>query len=105
MKKKFFHKYNLIPVINTITQLKRWLKFNKNKNKLIIHFDTGMCRLGIQEDKINEVLKLKKQLDQYKEVIIMSHLACSGDKREIIMKFKDLRFEKIKKKLPGINTV
>ena len=102
-EEKIFYKHNLIPVINTIKQLKKWLKFNKNKNKnkLIIHFDTGMCRLGIQEDKINEVIKLKKQLDQYKEVIIMSHLACSGDKRDNYNEIQRLRFEKIKKKLPG----
>ena len=47
-----------------------------------------MCRLGIQEDKIKEVVKLKKELDQYKEVIIMSHLACSGEKINTT-KYKD----------------
>jgi alanine racemase len=91
----------LTPVINTISQLKKWLKFNKNKKKIIIHFDTGMCRLGIQEDKVKEVIKLKKNLDQYKEVIIMSHLACSGDKKNKYNEIQRLRFEKIKKSLPG----
>ncbi len=100
-EEKIFRTYNLTPVINSVTQLKKWLKFNKNKNKLIIHFDTGMCRLGIQEDKIKEVLKLKKELDQYKEVIIMSHLACSSDKRDKYNETQRLKFEKIKRKLPG----
>ena len=100
-EEKIFHRYNLTPVINSVTQLKKWLKFNKNKNKLIIHFDTGMCRLGIQEDKIEEVLKLKRELDQYKEVIIMSHLACSGNKKDKYNEFQRLKFEKIKRKLPG----
>ena len=100
-EEKIFRKHNLTPVINTISQLKKWLKFNKNKKKIIIHFDTGMCRLGIQEDKVKEVIKLKKNLDQYKEVIIMSHLACSGDKRNKYNEIQRLRFEKIKKSLPG----
>ena len=60
-----------------------------------------MCRLGIQEDKVKEVLKFKKELDQYKEVIIMSHLACSGDKKDKYNEIQRLRFEKIKRKLPG----
>ena len=30
-EEKIFHQYNLIPVINTVTQLKKWLKFNKKK--------------------------------------------------------------------------
>ncbi len=100
-EEKIFRKYNLIPVINTITQLKKWLKFNKNKNRLILHFDTGMCRLGIQENKINEVVKLKKKLNEYREVIIMSHLACSGNKKDKYNKIQRQRFEKIKRKLPG----
>ena len=100
-EEKIFRKHNLTPVINTISQLKKWLKFNKNKKKIIIHFDTGMCRLGIQEDKVKEVIKLKKNLDQYKEVIIMSHLACSGDKKNKYNEIQRLRFEKIKKSLPG----
>ena len=49
---------------------------------LVIHFDTGMCRLGIQEKDIKEVLKLKSQIDKFKEVIIMSHLACAGEKKD-----------------------
>ena len=100
-EEKIFRKHNLTPVINTVSQLKKWLKFNKNKKKIIIHFDTGMCRLGIQEDKVKEVIKLKKNLDQYKEVIIMSHLACSGDKKNKYNEVQRLRFEKIKKSLPG----
>ena len=100
-EEKLFRRYNLTPVINSVTQLKKWIKFNNNKNKIIIHFDNGMCRLGIKEDKIKEVLKLKKELDKYKEVIIMSHLACSGDKKNKYNEIQRLRFENIKRKLPG----
>ena len=60
-----------------------------------------MCRLGIQETQIKEVVKLKKQIDKYKEVIVMSHLACSGNKKDKYNEIQRLRFEKIKKELPG----
>ncbi len=100
-EEKIFHKYNLVPVINTVSQLKKWLKFNKYKERLVIHFDTGMCRLGIQENKVNEVIKLKNQINKYREVIIMSHLACSSDKKDKYNEIQRLRFEKIKRKLPG----
>ena len=68
-EEKILYKYNLNPVINTISQLKKWLKFTKNKKKkkLIIHFDTGMCRLGIQENRIEEVKKLKEQINKFKD--------------------------------------
>ncbi len=102
-EEKIFYKNNLNPVINSIDQLKKWLKFlkNKKKEKIIIHFDTGMCRLGIQEQSINEVIKLKKNIDQFNEVIIMSHLACSGNKKDKYNEIQRQRFEKIKKLLPG----
>ena len=102
-EEKILYKYNLNPVINTVSQLKKWLKFTKNKKKekLIIHFDTGMCRLGIQENQIEEVKKLKEQINKFKEVIIMSHLACAGEKKNIFNEIQRTKFEKIQKTLPG----
>lgn len=97
------YKNNLNPVINTFEQLGRWLKFlkNKKKEKLVIHFDTGMCRLGVQEDDIPKVVSLKKDLDSFKEVIIMSHLACAGNKKDSFNEVQRKKFENIKKMLPG----
>ena len=102
-EEKIFYKYKLNPVINSVTQLKKWLMFlkNKKKDRLIVHFDTGMCRLGIQEKDIKEVLKLKTQIDKFKEVIIMSHLACAGEKKDPFNEIQRKKFEKIKMLLPG----
>jgi len=102
-EEKILYKYNLNPVINSISQLQSWLKFIKNKKKerMVIHFDTGMCRLGIQEKDIQKVIKLKNHLDQFKEVIIMSHLACASNKKDPFNEIQRKRFEKIKKQLPG----
>ena len=102
-EENILYKNNLTPVINTFEQLKRWLNFlkNKKKDKLVIHFDTGMCRLGIQEDDLSKVLKLKNEIDQFKEVIIMSHLACAGNKKDKFNEIQRKRFEKIKQILPG----
>lgn len=102
-EEKVFYNNNLNPVINSISQLKKWLKFLKNKKKerLIIHFDTGMCRLGIQDQDVKQVVLLKNHLDKFKEVIVMSHLACSGNKKDKFNEIQRLRFEKIKKLLPG----
>ncbi len=102
-EEKILYSNNLTPVINTTEQLNRWLNFlkNKKKNRLIIHFDTGMCRLGIQQNDINKVIKLKNKIDQFKEVIIMSHLACAGVKKDNFNEIQRKRFENIKKALPG----
>ena len=102
-EEKIFYRYNLTPVINSISQLKKWLKFlkKKKKDRLVLHFDTGMCRLGIQEPHIKDVVRLKSHLNQFNEVIIMSHLACSADKKDKFNEIQRKRFENIKALLPG----
>ena len=45
---KLLKKYKLIPVINNLEDLKLWDQYNSQTRLLcIIHFDTGMNRLGI----------------------------------------------------------
>lgn len=70
------HENNLIPVLNDISQIETWSEFAKqSEQKLmaIIHIDTGMNRLGVSLDQIDnintETLDIK---------FVMSHLACSN---------------------------
>ena len=47
-------KYNLVPVINNLDQLKKIEKFQHAKNikiNIALHFDTGMSRLGFDSNE------------------------------------------------------
>jgi len=68
-----FAEYNLIPALSNLSQIEIWNKLEK-KGKSIIHFDTGMNRLGLSK----ECLASLKALPEGTEYII-SHLACDGD--------------------------
>jgi alanine racemase len=102
-EEKTFYKYNLNPVINSVDQFNKWIKFlkNKKKNNLTIQFDTGMCRLGIQEHNVLKVVNKINELKKFKNVLVMSHLACADNPKEKFNKIQLKRFENIKKLLPG----
>lgn len=99
-----FYKNKLVPVINNYEQFKRWTNYltkKKSFNKIIIQFDTGMCRSGIQESEMTKLLKDRVILDKFKEVILMSHLACADNKNDKYNKIQLEKFNKIKSLFPG----
>ncbi|NVK17536.1 MAG: alanine racemase [Methylocystaceae bacterium] len=62
--------YNLIPVLNTLDQIKRW----NNRARCDLHVDTGMTRLGLSLDEVNQ-LPAGLGFD-----VLMTHLACADEK-------------------------
>ena len=71
---------NLIPVINDLKQLKIVEKYSKENRRIriVIHFDTGMSRLGLDLRETQEIIKKKDQLIKFSKLeMIMSHLACA----------------------------
>ncbi len=71
----------IFPVINTLEQLKFLSKEATCKGlqiKAILHYDTGMTRLGLSEDDISLLNKNKQWFEGVSIQYIISHLACSG---------------------------
>ncbi len=100
-----FDKYSLIPVINSLNQLKKAELFSLNKRKKIniaLHFDTGMSRLGLDKDETKILLRKKKSLINYTEIsLVMSHLSCADDPRNKKNKLQLERFIEISKHFPN----
>jgi alanine racemase len=77
---------NIIPVINHLDQLEKYNHFALSKSKklpAILHFDTGMNRLGMEE---HEILKIKNNpalIGSIDILYIMSHLSISEDSDSI----------------------
>jgi len=90
---KYFKNYDIIPVINNLEQLRLVNKFNlKNKiyKGVAIHFDTGMSRLGLDEEETDWLIKNIKKFNHIKLELIMSHLACA-DKPKHPMNLRQLK--------------
>ena len=101
---ELINKHNLIPVINSLTQLKRIEKFQKLKQiklKIAIHFDTGMSRLGLDIRETTYLIDNKSKLIKYSKILlIMSHLSCADDKKSKLNKVQYNKFLNIVKHFP-----
>lgn len=81
---KDYDKYNIIPIINSLQQLKDIEKYSKKSKRMniSIHFDTGMSRLGLDRTETEDLLKKKEILIKHSNLkMIMSHLACADEPR------------------------
>ena len=97
-QEKDFFAHQLIPVLNDLEQISRWKIFAKKMGialPALLHFDTGMTRLGLDSEQINWLIQNKQDLDALNVNYIMSHLV-SGEVVENPMNFKQLsHFKKL----------
>ena len=84
-------KYNIIPIINNFEQLEIINKFPK-KIIYILHFDTGMNRLGF---KIDQIDKVKEKVKTNNIFSLMTHLTSSDDKDLVNSKYQLNEIKKI----------
>ena len=105
-KINLFYKYNLVPVINNLNQLKKAEKFTlklKKSLKIALHFDTGMSRLGFDSQETEFLIKNKhKLIKQTKIILIMSHLACADNPMNKKNRSQLNSFKKISKHFPEV---
>lgn len=89
-----FLKNNVSPVINNINEFNIINKINK-KIDILLHYDTGMNRLGLSFD---ELKKINKNINYSKINIkyIISHLASSEQKKDNFNKKQLQKFVNIK---------
>ncbi len=105
-KEDFFEyvKFNIIPTITTIQQLKQLLALKpQNKIKIHINVNTGMNRLGIHYENIASV---KKLIDKNNNVIIdgiYTHFATSDEKDKEFAYLQLQRFKNTLAKLKELN--
>ncbi len=105
-KCSIYEKYKLTPVLNSMNQIREYeiyqSKIKKSMNA-IIHFDTGMSRLGLDEAETEKLINNKKNILKKTNIrYIMSHLAC-GDDPKSKKNSKQLKmFRKISKSFENI---
>ena len=101
-EEKVFFENNITPVFNNYNQFQKWTSYlKKNYNiPLMLHVDTGMNRLGFQKSEIEKLKKNKKKLQLFKDITIMSHLACADDKNNQFNLEQKKYFDQIKKEFP-----
>lgn len=99
---------NLIPVLNDIEQTKLWNNFAKDKKltlPAILHFDTGINRLGINISDATVIKKNNHIIENLDIKYIMTHLACSNEIDNIRNAQQLAEFNKLKKTLSNFKNL
>ena len=96
--------YQLEPEIYSIKGLKAFLKIAREKNlkdfPIHIKLDTGMHRLGFEENTLNELIETLKGNTTVKIKSVLSHLATSDEQKHYDFVHSQIRlFEKLSSKL------
>ncbi|MFL2845871.1 MAG: alanine racemase [Candidatus Puniceispirillaceae bacterium] len=76
-----FATHHLEPVLNDLEQISRWRLYSEKTDTTLpalLHFDTGMNRLGLDADQADWLIQNKEALNGLKLTYVMSHLV-SGE--------------------------
>ena len=95
-------KSKIIPVINSLNELKKFYKYSKKFNinhKITLHFDTGINRIGIDQQEKKEIIDFckKKKINIF---CVMSHLISSDKIESKYNMIQKTKFEEIIKFFP-----
>ncbi len=97
--------YKIIPVLNSLYEIGRYQSFAKQVGEVlpaILHFDTGMNRLGIPSCEADTLAQDKALLDGIKLDYIMSHFSSSDEKSSSANERQYKIFKNIAKSYPNV---
>lgn len=78
-----FKNHSLTPVLNSIEEIEQWSEFNARNNtslNSILHVDTAMNRLGLQDTDLSYIEDHKEIIEPACIKTVMSHFACADEK-------------------------
>lgn len=81
-EEKYFDEYDIVPVLNTLSQIRTWREYNAKAGKNLpcaLHFDTGMTRLGFTAEDREILFSDTDILKSLNVTLVMSHLSDGGD--------------------------
>ncbi len=96
---------NLTPVLNSLEEIERWRdRARRSGRKLpaLLHFDTGMNRLGLGADEVEKLMADSSHLEGIDVRFVMSHFACADERDHAMTVEQAARFETAAARFPGI---
>ncbi len=93
------------PVINRLDEIDRWAALGRSGRTplpAILHFDTGMARLGLPPEEVPAVFEPSDRTEGIELRYVMSHLACAGDLRNPMNEEQRRRFDSVRRRFPSV---
>ena len=100
---EFYLENHLIPVINSLEEMRRWRDFSAEHDFALpywLHIDTGMNRLGLGADETKQLIDDPDMADPLHMIGVMSHFACSDEKDHAMNKAQADAFAQVAKHFP-----
>ena len=94
-----------IPVLNSIDQIARWSAQAAALGRdlpAVLQVDTGMSRMGLPEDELDQLLADPALLDRIELRLVISHLACADELSNPTNVMQWTRFREIARNFPGV---
>lgn len=96
-----FPQADLIPVLNSLEQIDRWLDQCPGA-PAALHLDTGMARLGLGPEEASALLADSVRLATLAPVLVMSHLVAADEPGDLITRTQVERFAALRACLPDV---
>jgi alanine racemase len=100
-----FFQYDLIPVLNDPSQIEDWRATCRRLQRRLpgaLQFDTGMSRMGLAPADVDKLLLDPAWKDDFKPVLVMSHLACADEAEHAMNGVQRERFAALRAQFAGI---
>lgn len=98
---KDYAAHNLAPVLNSLEEIERWKKAAPGAPALI-HFDTGMSRLGLGPDEAEILLREPQRTEGLNILSIMSHFACADEPDHPMTQVQHAKFDVLARAFPKV---
>lgn len=95
--------FDLRPVLSSLPEVRDWAAYSRSRGRRLpaaVHLDTGMNRLGMPEEEVEQLAAAPDLLDTFETTLVMSHLACADEPDNPMNERQRLRFEALRAKLP-----
>jgi alanine racemase len=72
----------ILPVLNSLGEIEAWGRFCRARGAALpaaVHLDSGMCRLGLPPQEVEQLRGRPELLDGIVPTCILSHLACAEE--------------------------
>lgn len=91
--------FELTPVLNSLAQIERWKPTGR---AALLHFDTGMSRLGIGAEEAEVLFTESARLSGLSIKYLMTHLACADEPDHALNREQLRRFAQLRELLPEV---
>jgi alanine racemase len=96
--------FDLRPCLGSLAEVREWAAYcdaTGRRLRAAVHIDTGMNRLGLPPDEVEQLAAERALFQSFDCVLVMSHLACADEPLHPLNTRQRDTFEALRAKLPA----